>query len=610
MRPCHYILVLSTATPPPDSGCLITAYKQERYSSMDASHTNGLGPECHKLQSSLAPASAAVRSFISAHPDTQVQLSPLLEELICLPDVVVSLLRDAASCEGEQQLLLEARAVPVFCAGIVRQIEGTYTEGSGWLRRGDSGWRNAADRAATLGSCLGTGRRTMSLAVDAMGLATHLRRAEEAGDSPPYATSAVLQEINAIKEVLNRPSPQEEAASLRSLGTFLDFLKTYVDNQSTTVPVSDMARLSVTASNAGASTYSMSGSPSANGDLYAAPTLLSPAPFPVTFQHIGKIVMNLEKEPVDIRFTSASDPTSFAVSNCFKDITLFDASTGQRRRSIKVKGAYMVFSPTGDSVAVTTEHLDDGTLRNPKMVPTTHDMVHFDKPVLHVVDWVNDSTPWARRFMLQWHGIRPYSFSPDGRLLAIKGVRNRVEIVTSAKGQGYSVLRSHTDEVTHAEFTADGARIVTMSRDGTLRVSGVESGRNVAKIEMEHWRNPLQLAVSPTGVIASIWGRTVTIWDHETGAMDSYNLEAARGSEGVPLAVSPDLRWVAYRSDDGADVTDLATGKVVYSARLESGFAVSAAFSGNGKYLVVGRCMNGHHARTDSGTLNVWEVQT
>ncbi|EFQ32390.1 ribosome assembly protein 4 [Colletotrichum graminicola M1.001] len=450
----------------------------------------------------------------------------------------------------------------------------------------------------------------MSLAVDAVGLATHLRRAEEAGDSPPYATSAILQEINAIRETLNRPSPQEQAASLRCIGTFLDFLKTYVDNQSTTVPVSDMARLSVTASNAGASTYSMSGSPSVNGDQYAAPMLLPVAPHPVTFRHIGKIVMNLEKEPVDIRFTSASDPTSFAVSSFFKDIGIFDASTGQRRRSIKVKGVHMVFSPMRNSVAVTTEHLDDGTHRISKMIPTTHDMVHFDKPVLYVVDWVNDSSPGARRFMLQWHGIRPYSFSPDGQLLAIKGVRNRVEIVTSARGQGYSVLRSHTDEVTHAEFTVDGARLVTMSRDGTLRVSSVESGRNIAKIEMEHWRNPLQLAVSPTGVIATIWGRAVTIWDYETGAMNSYNLEIARGSEGVPLAISPDLRWVAYRSDDGADVTDLATGKVVYSARLESGFAVSAAFSGNGKYLVVGRCMNGHHGRTDSGILNVWEIQT
>ncbi|KAK1967389.1 hypothetical protein LY78DRAFT_692067 [Colletotrichum sublineola] len=187
---------------------------------------------------------------LSAHPDTQVQLSPLLEELIRLPSVIVALIRNAESFEGEQQILLETRKVPVLCIDIVRQLEGAFLEAGGRLRRGDNGWRNTADRAAALGSCLGTGRRTMSLAADAMGLPTHLRRAEEAGESPPYTTSAVLQEINAIKEVLNHQFPQEQTASWRSLVTFLDFLKTYVDNQSTTVPMPDMTRLSVTASTA------------------------------------------------------------------------------------------------------------------------------------------------------------------------------------------------------------------------------------------------------------------------------------------------------------------------------------------------------------------------
>ncbi|OBR07244.1 Ribosome assembly protein 4 [Colletotrichum higginsianum IMI 349063] len=583
---------------------------------MDGSHTAGLGPECQRLQSGLPPAGAAVRAFISAHPETQVRLSPLAEELLCLPDVVAALLRSAAGCEGEDRFLLEARQVPGVCADIVRQVEGAFPEGGGssrWSLRRDDAWRSAAERASALGTCLATGRRIMSLAVDALDLSKSLRRAEEAGESPPYATNVILQEITSIKETLSRQSSQDQAASLRKLAAFLEYLKSYIHSHSTTVPASDMARLTVTASNARTSMYSLPDDPSPSPSIepYPAPALLPAASSPVTFRHIRKVVMQFEKEPVGIKFTSPSDPTSFAVSSFFNDISLFDADTGDRRRSIKVKGAYMVFSPVGDLVAVTTEHVEDGLHQlNPQPILTSHDMVHFRQAALHVIDWANDNSPNARRFMLHWHGIRPYAFSPDGRLLAIRGVRDRVEVVTSAKGQGYSVLRGHTDEVTHAEFTADAARLVTMSRDGTLRVSSVETGRNVAKIEMEHWRNPLMLGVSPTGVVASIWGRTVTIWDYETGAVSSYNLETAKGSEGIPLAVSSDLRWAAYRSDEGADVTDLASGKVVYSARLESGFAVSAAFSAGGRYLVVGRCLNGHHARSDSGILNMWEIQT
>ncbi|OHE97208.1 ribosome assembly protein 4 [Colletotrichum orchidophilum] len=583
---------------------------------MSISNANSINPECQQLQFALPPAGAAVRDFIAAHPEAEAQLSPLAEELLLLPDVVVALLRSEASCAGEDRLLNETRQVPAFCIEVVGQIVGvvsdTGPEKSRWslVRRGDDAWRSAASHAAALGSYLASGRRTMSLAVDALDLAQHLQRAEEAGESPPYAASATLQEINSIKEILNRQPASEQRLSLHKLAGFLSFLRTYIDNQSTTVPASEMARLTVTADNAGASTYSMSAAPSVDGDMNTGPALLAASPAHVSFRHVGKITMNLEKEPLDIRFTSNADPTSFAVSNFFKDISLFDAASGERRRTIKVKGVHMVFSPFWDLVAVTTEHHDEYVHRFPKPIPTTHDMIHFERPALYVVDWANDNSPTARKFALQWHGIRAFSFSPDGQLLAIKGVRNRVEIVTGAKGQGYSVIRSHTDEVTHAEWTADGTRLVTASRDGTLRVTNVETGRTVAKMEMEDWRNPLQLAVGPMGAIASIWGRTVTMWDYESGAMNSYNLETAKGSEGIPLAISPDLRWVAYRSDDGADVTDLATGRVVYSARLESGFAVSAAFSGNGQYMVVGRCLHGHHARNDSGILNVWEVQT
>ncbi|KAK1479809.1 ribosome assembly protein 4 [Colletotrichum cuscutae] len=583
---------------------------------MSTSDASSVNSECHQLQAGLSPATAALRDFTAAHPEAEAQLSPVQEQVLSLSDSIVALRRNVASCEGEDQLLSEIRCVPAFCNEVVSQIVASVTdtgpEKSRWSlsRRGDDAWRSAASRASALNSHLTTGRRTMGMAVDALDLVRHLQRAEEAGESPPYATSAILQEINSIKEILNRQPASDQSISPQKLAGFLNFLRTFIDNQSTTVPASDMARLSVTADNAGSSTYSMSAAPSVDGDVNPYPTLLAPAPAHATFRHVGKITMNLEKEPVDIRFTSATDPTSFAVSNFFKDISLFDAASGERRRTIKVKGVNMVFSPLMDLVAVTTEHHDEYVNRFPKPILTSHDMVHFERPALYVVEWVNDNSPSARKFILQWHGIRAFSFSPDGQLLAIKGVRNRVEIVTAAKGQGYSVIRSHTDEVTHAEWTADCTRLVTASKDGTLRITNVETGRNIAKIEMEDWRNPLRLAVSPAGVIASIWGRTVTIWDPESGAMNSYNLETAKGSEGVPLAISPDLRWVAYRSDDGADATDLATGKVVYSARLESGFAVSAAFSGNGQYMVVGRCLHGHHARNDSGILNVWEIQT
>ncbi|OLN86430.1 putative WD repeat-containing protein [Colletotrichum chlorophyti] len=588
---------------------------------MEGAYVDNLRLECQRLHSTIISTGELLRQLVAAHAECQDRLSPLQEELFRVPTVVDTLFEEARNCESERQLFLEVQQVPQVCNKNVNDISEVLSEALQAVP-GSEVQNAAVDRAAALALVLETSRRTLGLANEAFKLAKRSRWAAQAGESPPYTNDWMLEEISFIRRSLNEQSSSQQASAVQDdvrhgahasqsskrLG-FLDFLTTFIGEHSgTTVPASDMAGLAISARNAPRAQLP---APNAEAERFAAvPDLLPPVPSSVTVRHVGKVVMNLEKEPVEIKFTSAANPTSFAVTNFYKDIGLFDASTGQRKRTIKAKGVHMVFSPAQEVVAVLTEHIPEEALRSPRPIPTTHDMVHFEKPALYVVDFSNPSGPDPLRFMLQWHGIRPFSFSPDGQLLAIKGVRNRVEIINSARGSGYGVVRNHSDEVTHAEFTPDGDKLVTMSRDGTLRVTHVKSLRSIAKLEVDNWRNPLQLAVSPIGVIASIWGRTVTIWDYDTGELNSYDLDTARGSEGFPLAISPDLRWLACRSDDGADVADLATGKVIYSARLESGFATSAAFSANGQYLVVGRCTNGHHGRTDSGILNVWEIQT
>lgn len=143
---------------------------------MSTSDANSVNSECHQLQAALSPATAALRDFIAVHPEAEAQLSPVLEQVLSLSDSIVALRRNVASCEGENQLLSEIRYVPAFCNEVVAQIVGsisdTAPEKSRWSlsRRGDDAWRSAASRAAALSSYLTTGRRTMSLAVDALDL--------------------------------------------------------------------------------------------------------------------------------------------------------------------------------------------------------------------------------------------------------------------------------------------------------------------------------------------------------------------------------------------------------------------------------------------------------
>ncbi|KAF6824314.1 ribosome assembly protein 4 [Colletotrichum plurivorum] len=591
--------------------------------------------ECRKLQSTLAPAVGTLHHFIAAHPGVQAQLSPLLDELFSLPDAVAALEKGARACAQEQGLLVMMRSVPDVCVENIRQIEAVLLSDPEPGRGGRDAWRDLAAEATILGTFLGTGRRALGLATDALDLVWNLRAAELNGESPPYAAGAILQEISAIQRFLDeQTAAHEDERRARELhgpvpapvtihrlynitfGGLFNYLKTFFEQQSGTRAVSEMARSR--GFNSGSATPDQPQIVNPPLHRVLPSNLIPPAPSDVTFRHVGKITMNLEKEPLEVKFLprpSAPQP-QFAVSNFHRPIAVFDAASGQRRCDIKAKGVNMVFSPQGDAMALTVEHIDDGP-RAPKLIPFSHDFERFERPALYVFDVPQEEEfeislpPPKRRFALLWHGVRAFCFSPDGSLIAIRGVRNRVELIAADSGSGRGVVRSHTDEVTHAAFAAGGEKLVTMSRDGTLRVTHVGTMRSIAKLEMESWRNPLQLAVSlESNVIASIWGRTVTIWDSETGVVNSYNFETARGSEGWPLAISPDLRFVASRTDDGADVAELATGRIVYSARLETGFVVSAAFSPDGKYLVCGRCANGHHGRPDSGLLNMWEIQS
>ncbi|KAF6790764.1 ribosome assembly protein 4 [Colletotrichum sojae] len=591
--------------------------------------------ECRKLQSTLAPAVGTLHHFVAAHHLAQAQLSPLLEELLSLPDAVAALEQGARACQQEEGLLVMMRSVPDVCVENIRQIEAVLlSDPEPRGGRGDA-WRDLTAEATILGTFLGTGRRALHLATDALDLVFSLRAAEINGESPPYAAGAILHEIEAIQKFLDeQTAAHEDERQARELhgpipapvtihrlynitfGGLFNYLKTFFEQQSGTRAVSDVARSR--GFNSGSATPDqppITSPPPVNRVLPSA--LISRAHSDVNFRHVGKITMDLEKEPLEVKFlpgSSASQP-QFAVCNFHKPIAVFDAITGRPRCDIKAKGVHMVFSPLGDVMALTVEHVED-TLR-PKLIPLSHDFERFERPALYVFDVPKEEEfeislpPPKRRFALLWHGVRAFCFSPDGSLIAVRGVRNRVELIDAKSGAGRGVVRSHTDEVTHAAFAAGGEQLVTMSRDGTLRVTHAVTMRSIAKLEMESWRNPLQLAVSPeSSVIASIWGRAVTIWDSDTGAVNSYNFETARGSEGWPLAISPDLQFVASRTDDGADVAELATGRIVYAARLESGFVVSAAFSADGKYLVCGRCANGHHGRPDSGLLNVWEIQS
>ena len=79
-------------------------------------------------------------------------------------------------------------------------------------------------------------------------------------------------------------------------------------------------------------------------------------------------------------------------------------------------------------------------------------------------------------------------------------------------------LKGHDGNVNFASFSPDGKKIVTASKDKTVRVWEAESGKELKKLE-GHTDEVNSASFSPDGkkIVTASWDRTARIWDAESG---------------------------------------------------------------------------------------------
>ena len=192
----------------------------------------------------------------------------------------------------------------------------------------------------------------------------------------------------------------------------------------------------------------------------------------------------------------------------------------------------------------------------------------------------------------------PLAYSPDGLLIASASavVPSRIQLydVIGERILPRRQIPHHIDDVTHLAVVPDGTALASLSKDGTGRLTSLATGRVLGKFEVETRHAPRMLQVSPDGqLIASVWGWDVVLWYPATSKVVVYNVNAARQTEGWPLCISPDCRFLACRTEDGFDVMDLATGRFLGEITGFTGerslFISAAAFNSDGGWLVAGK---------------------
>ncbi|OAA56493.1 Quinoprotein amine dehydrogenase [Cordyceps fumosorosea ARSEF 2679] len=268
----------------------------------------------------------------------------------------------------------------------------------------------------------------------------------------------------------------------------------------------------------------------------------------------------------------------------------------------KVPGSHAAFAPgpgTGTTTTTRVATLRDWTVQLGPGVDYSHSTSLLVRDVA------------TGKSLLEIKGAcgEPVAWSPDGRLVAAaEPRRHRIGVWDARSGQLRGRVVSHIDSVAFAAFTHDAQpQLVTAARDGTLRLTDPATSRTVARLEIEGLGagNPRALAVAREGstgpVVVSVWGATVHVWRPRAGQVASYALAAVRRTEGVPLTLSPDARYMlCWTEGGGFDIMDARTGTTL-AERPGGALVTAAAFSADASVLLLGRM---------DGYLEVWDIVT
>jgi WD40 repeat protein len=181
--------------------------------------------------------------------------------------------------------------------------------------------------------------------------------------------------------------------------------------------------------------------------------------------------------------------------------------------------------------------------------------------------------------------VESAEFSPDGRRVVTASKDHSARIWDPSTGQPVTEPLLHGDAVASAHFSPDGRRVLTASKDGTARVWDAQTGQLAARL-IQHPAPIHSARFSADGlrlVTASEDG-TAVVWDAQTGDA----VTAPLSHQGAVLDAEFSLdgsRVVTASADHTAQIWDAATSQPVLPPFQHSDRIVCARFSPDGQRL-------------------------
>jgi WD40 repeat protein len=143
------------------------------------------------------------------------------------------------------------------------------------------------------------------------------------------------------------------------------------------------------------------------------------------------------------------------------------------------------------------------------------------------------------------------AFSPEGsRIAAVSSFDHIVRILDAKMGTlAVSPMAGHTDGLLSVAWFPDGQRLITASRDRTIRLWSSETGYQMGQELGGHQAWTVQVTVSSDGkLIAALSGDCIRLWNAIT--LDQILLVLKRDSPVLCMAISAGTRFIAGGSGD------------------------------------------------------------
>ncbi|KAL0947883.1 hypothetical protein HGRIS_010518 [Hohenbuehelia grisea] len=211
--------------------------------------------------------------------------------------------------------------------------------------------------------------------------------------------------------------------------------------------------------------------------------------------------------------------------------------------------------------------------------------------------------------ILHLHGhsasVNSVAFSPDGTRIVSGSRDNTIRVWNASTGiQTMSPLEGHSNFVTSVAFSPDGTRIVSGSVDNTIRVWNASTGIQTMSPLEGHSRSVTSVAFSPDGtrIVSGSYDNTIRVWNASTGIQTMSPLKGHSWLV-TSVAFSPDgTRIVSGSFDNTIRVWNASTGiQTMSPLEGHSDFVTSVAFSPDGTRIVSGSYDN---------TIRVWNAST